>query len=163
MYLKLCTKCGAEKPHSEFYTNHRTLDGLTHQCKECICKQSCDWAKNNAARKREINKRWRNNHPERAKEYRDAGNAMWKAINEGRLIRGEVCEFCGSGDRIQGAHIDYSKPLEVKWLCIKCHRKWDMAQPKSKNFQKNLRDSLTDATAAEEGATPSVPDLLPAK
>jgi hypothetical protein len=31
---------------------------------------------------------------------------------------------------LEAAHHDYSRPLEVRWLCPPCHRAWDSAQPK---------------------------------
>lgn len=46
-----------------------------------------------------------------------------KALREGRLVRPSTCERCGSGKRlIHGHHDDYSKPLEVRWLCGMCHQ-----------------------------------------
>lgn len=43
------------------------------------------------------------------------------AVDGGRIIRGS-CEECGAahGD---GHHDDYSKPLDVRWLCRPCHRR----------------------------------------
>lgn len=32
---KVCTKCGIEKPFSEFYNNRASKDGKTTRCKEC--------------------------------------------------------------------------------------------------------------------------------
>lgn len=54
------------------------------------------------------------NHPEKIK----ARNAVNNAIRDGRLKR-ESCEVCGQV--AQAHHDDYSKPLEVKWLCRKHH------------------------------------------
>jgi hypothetical protein len=40
-------------------------------------------------------------------------------LKRGRLVK-LTCEKCGSGDS-QMHHEDYSKPLEVTWLCRPCH------------------------------------------
>ena len=46
--------------------------------------------------------------------------AVRNAILSGRLIR-EPCSRCGA-DKTQAHHEDYSKPLDVVWLCLKCHK-----------------------------------------
>jgi hypothetical protein len=43
-----------------------------------------------------------------------------KAIKSGVLIR-EACSRCGATET-QAHHEDYSKPLEVIWLCRGCHK-----------------------------------------
>jgi len=42
------------------------------------------------------------------------------AIRDGRLVR-QPCEVCGK-PRAEAHHDDYSKPLEVRWLCKAHHR-----------------------------------------
>jgi len=55
-------------------------------------------------------------------EEKRAYNAVYHAVKTGKLIRPEVCPKCGCDDRrIQAHHEDYSKPLEVTWLCSGCH------------------------------------------
>ena len=45
-----------------------------------------------------------------------------QAILQGKLVRPHICCMCHiENKKIQGHHKDYSKPLEVKWLCITCH------------------------------------------
>lgn len=84
----------------------------------------------------ESSQRWIAAHPSRAREVNKAANAKYKqryperivaknainnAINRGKLARGVECRKCGSQDNIQAHHEDYSKPLDVMWLCSKCH------------------------------------------
>ncbi len=48
---------------------------------------------------------------------------VFKAITEGQLIRPNNCSVCDCSDcRINAHHNDYTKPLEVRWLCDSCHR-----------------------------------------
>ncbi len=61
----------------------------------------------------------------------NAQNVLEKATASGKVIRPDKCETCGSTQTfidgrssIQGHHTDYNKPLDVMWLCQKCHHKW---------------------------------------
>lgn len=49
--------------------------------------------------------------------------AVARAIKKGQMQKAEACYFCGVGDRLQAHHHDYSKPLDVFWLCPPCHGK----------------------------------------
>lgn len=54
--------------------------------------------------------------------------AYQTAIRRGELIPDEVCERCGGVPclgmkRLDGHHDDYSRPLDVRWLCRPCHRR----------------------------------------
>jgi hypothetical protein len=67
-----------------------------------------------AAEKRERKRRW--DH--------DKGRArtlVREAVADGRLIRPSRCSRCGHFGGIHGHHEDYSKPLDVVWLCSQCH------------------------------------------
>lgn len=44
-----------------------------------------------------------------------------QAVRHGKAIRPDTCERCGAVARVEGHHHDYSKPLEVEWLCRPCH------------------------------------------
>lgn len=62
-----------------------------------------------------------------ARLYRDPAHsprimaraALRNAIQLGHLQRG-ACRDCGSG-KTEGHHTDYAKPLDVVWLCRRCH------------------------------------------
>jgi len=51
-------------------------------------------------------------------------------VKRGNLTRPTICEQCGEKRRIEAAHKDYRDPLDVRWLCVKCHREWDRIEPK---------------------------------
>ncbi|MCE5322128.1 HNH endonuclease [bacterium] len=58
-------------------------------------------------------------------ERHNAGSLLAYAIKTGKIEKPETCEACGKNvgaENIQGHHIDYEHPYEVKWLCGKCHR-----------------------------------------
>jgi transposase-like protein len=43
-------------------------------------------------------------------------------IRMGRMKRPSDCEECGdSSKKLHGHHRSYSRPLDVQWLCPKCH------------------------------------------
>lgn len=53
-----------------------------------------------------------------------------KAILKG-ILTPEPCEHCGSNGKmkdgrneVQAHHDNYNKPLDVRWLCQKCHHEW---------------------------------------
>lgn len=56
--------------------------------------------------------------PDTRMKLRVRGQCAW-AIKSGKLTR-LPCESCGA-TKSEAHHEDYSKPLEVKWLCRKCH------------------------------------------
>jgi len=47
-----------------------------------------------------------------------------RAVEKGVLIRKTHCGKCGSTDNIESHHKDYNLPLDVDWLCHKCHFEW---------------------------------------
>ncbi len=54
-----------------------------------------------------------------------------KAVLRGDVIPPDSCETCGASYRfsdgrraIQAHHCDYNKPMDVMWLCQKCHHEW---------------------------------------
>lgn len=53
-------------------------------------------------------------------EKEEARRKVYYAILKGRLKR-QPCEVCGN-KKVHGHHKDYSKPLDVNWLCRKHHR-----------------------------------------
>jgi len=49
-----------------------------------------------------------------------ARNYLNSLIRKG-IIKRENCQICGESKTVEAHHDDYSKPLEVDWLCKKHH------------------------------------------
>jgi hypothetical protein len=98
------------------------------------------WNRKNPEKKRATSQRYQRQNPEKGAESMrrytkrhpeklKAHSAVSHAVRDGRLKRPDLCERCGRPGRpiadgrapIQAHHHDYSKPLEVEWLCIDCH------------------------------------------
>jgi DnaJ-class molecular chaperone len=43
------------------------------------------------------------------------------AVWTGKVVKPTRCDDCGATGQINGHHHDYSKPLDVQWLCAACH------------------------------------------
>lgn len=51
---------------------------------------------------------------------RKARSYLNHAVRDGRITR-EPCELCGDS-KSEAHHDDYTKPLDVRWFCLKHHR-----------------------------------------
>jgi hypothetical protein len=145
MSRKACFKCGQVKNLTEFYKHPHMSDGRLNKCKECT-KQDVrrnyrvniehyqGYERNRAMLPHRVasRKRYQRTSVGRAAVRRAhaasrarypekiAANIMVSnAIRNGKLIR-LSCEVCGV--KAQAHHDDYTKPLEVRWLCVKHHR-----------------------------------------
>jgi len=62
-------------------------------------------------------KRQKERHPEKVKARRKAQ----RAVKKGYLEK-QPCVNCGSTENLEAHHEDYDKPLDVTWLCKRCHK-----------------------------------------
>ena len=148
--MKACKACGVEKPLDEYYRDSLMRDGHVNRCKDCARARNRENRAKNAEYYRAYD-RSRSIFPQRVKlrserlerlkndpELRAKANeaqARWKdrnvikrrchvvtgnALRDGRLVP-RPCERCGHAINVQAHHEDYTKPLEVVWLCPPCH------------------------------------------
>lgn len=58
------------------------------------------------------------------KAKRHARQAVYFAIEDGELVRPEICEVCDcQHSEMQAHHTNYGDPLNVIWVCPPCHAK----------------------------------------
>ena len=63
-------------------------------------------------------------------DKQNARRLVRDALKAGRLVRADKCARCDRPNRkcsdgrsyIHAHHHDYSKPLDVEWICADCHR-----------------------------------------
>lgn len=58
------------------------------------------------------------------KEARAAHIIVGNAVRDGKLIKPKQCPVClefKPSRQIHGHHDDYTKPMEVRWMCAMCH------------------------------------------
>ena len=96
------------------------------------------WEKNNPKKSKERKRVWakkqrlenpdfvrlrdRMNHWKYRERRLTNGKVQW-ALESGKLIKSLKCEVCDCESFLYGHHDDYSKPLEVRWVCKECHYK----------------------------------------
>lgn len=144
-----CRKCLELKDESEFYPSNIT--GRAKHCKACRDAYMREYHKKNYEKRkvqaRERMRRWRENNPEKARKAtteayskradkirdyqkekykvnqrqivarRIAGNAKKRG-----LLKEQPCHICGA-TKVEMHHDDYDKPLDVKWMCPKHHKR----------------------------------------
>lgn len=99
---KTCSACGKAKPIEEFRWNNRANWRRQNKCVGCV--------------DRVILAPYKTRFPERTAAQRK----VKAAIVRGDLIR-RPCERCGKPNA-HAHHEDYSKPLDVTWLCAWHHK-----------------------------------------
>lgn len=125
---KCCPRCETEKPETEF--SARFVKGkryLQSYCQECLSGYVRGWLQTPEGRGRHRKSLARSyaRYPERVAARR----VVSQAIARGHMTKG-LCQFAGRDclGPVQAHHEDYSKPLEVQWLCRRHHTQADRAR-----------------------------------
>lgn len=130
--MKTCTTCGTEKPKSEFQVRLASKDGFTAACKLCLKardtkryekerelrlarqKMYLSTPDGKAAHKRAV-QGWQEKNKLRRAAHVILGNAL-----RNQTVKPQPCWVCGK--KAEAHHPDYSRPLDVVWLCKQHHR-----------------------------------------
>lgn len=135
--MQTCKQCETEKSLDEFYVSNKSC------CKDCT-KTNVTARRNaniDAVRKYDRDRGRLAHRKEKCREYNRANPEKVGAIKKAWIARNQLkrqahkdvqnavrrgkldqrsCEVCGV-KRAEAHHDDYSKPLEVRWLCRKHH------------------------------------------
>ncbi len=100
--------CGAERaPHNPSY------------CQKCALEKNQAW--------RRANKYAQRPKTEEQKLKHQVRTLTRTYIRSGKLIK-QPCEVCGNHEQIEAHHDDYTKPMDIRWLCRKHHREHHEAE-----------------------------------
>jgi len=116
MIIRKCTKCRKSKPIIEYNKNGNRYGKQEYrtQCRDCLIPM------HNPDRTRVARYKYKN--PEKVR-------SQWMLrynIEKGKIDKPDSCSECKKNmpkNKIQGHHEDYSKPLDVIWLCDLHHKK----------------------------------------
>lgn len=142
-----CVCCQTEKDENEFYKGNKShckvcIKERARLNRESKLEYYREYDRNRpnkrerAKKVSEYKNRLRKENPEKfdsvfhkaRKNYRKnhhdkylANGKLQYALDTGKVIRPNKCSMCGIECIPQGHHYDYTKPLDVIWLCAKCH------------------------------------------
>jgi len=142
LYVEMCKKCGITKKKDAFSKGYKTCKSCRSEIErhrytlnkehiltskkeyyienqEKICLQKKEYRNNNKSKLRKID----NDRYYRDKDKRIAVSKLKYAVDSGMFERPNKCSKCQIECKPHGHHTDYSKPLDVVWLCEECHLK----------------------------------------
>jgi hypothetical protein len=71
---------------------------------------------------------WRQHHPPSAEQRRKDNARSYAGTYKRRgRLRPEPCQDCGTTESVEMHHHDYTRPLDVTWLCRSCR----LARPRA--------------------------------
>jgi ribosomal protein S27AE len=142
-----CRVCDEDKAPSEFYKMQIRKSRDVGECKECtkarVKVRARTDPKVQAYERFRAKQSHRLEHTRRTSDKWNAKNPLAykahylvsNAVRDGRLKR-LPCEFCGE-TKVHAHHKDYAKPLEVIWLCPKCHHRLHAMFPEIEGANKS--------------------------
>ena len=123
---KYCKNC-SKKANKEYKHNWYGAN------KQRILRNRKKYFQENKKEELERTKKWRLKNPEKTKiqrrkdakiegeRYPEKIKARMEANNKIKISKNKMCEICKINKAENKHHEDYTKPLEVMFVCIPCH------------------------------------------
>lgn len=141
----ICKRCQKDKPDSEFPPGNRQCRRCKHEKQKERDRQNPEKARARWRRKyakaRDHLTNYRRvyyssrkyerpaNYLETCRKWRAEHRVEWNAkarvryaVQSGKILRADSCAVCGVSCKPQAHHFDYSRPLDVVWVCASCHK-----------------------------------------
>ena len=141
--MKRCSICKVEKELGEFCRDKSRKDGFNNMCKLCqkqyyqLNREKIkeyyhqyylmnrekikNYQQMNKETIKEYQKQYRKQSYHRNPEKHKARHKLNYAVKSGKIHKPLYCSSCEGDKHLEAHHTDYSKPLEVLWLCRSCH------------------------------------------
>lgn len=145
---KTCSKCKRSLSIKRFYREKRGYLGRRGDCIECNIRKSRAYQKTlkgsiafNAGKRRWAKsprgKASRKRYVERNRIKMYARGVLRRAVQNGEIKRGK-CVVRGCKKPTHGHHEDYTKPLDVIWMCERHHKDYHAGKLQIKVKPKRL-------------------------
>lgn len=120
-FMLFCTKCDRWRMGSCFHKDRTRSSGFARWCRDCVSVKTSTWASANRKRKNATDLAWKRRNRIKARAHA----AVRRALKTGELVKPEACGCCGAGPYsapfLEAHHVNYRRPLDVRWLCKRCH------------------------------------------
>lgn len=153
--MKKCFKCNEVKPLTEFYAHPQMKDGHVNKCKDCNKRdvkgnyndntQNPLWkiVERDRCRKKQAKRResglavlTKEQVSIANKTYKDRYPEKYKAHILAQRIPTKPCQVCGDTN-VERHHEDYSKPMDVMFLCTKHHAELHVLKREAELLEKH--------------------------
>lgn len=120
--MKHCQKCKQNK--KDLCVNSKRINAKGKEVFSYLCRD-CNTARFKSYRASKHGKKMTYSAVYRSiKKHKDKVNARMILnynVKHGKIKRPSKCSCCRLEKKIEAHHSDYSKPLNVLWLCRSCH------------------------------------------
>lgn len=132
-----CKQCTSEKAKQYVEDNRQKVSESRRRYRQKnkieIGKKGTEWRQENKEKVKKYSAKYNEKNREKVAEIRK----IWREKNEVKIkaqykvnyalktqrLQREPCEICGDS-KVDAHHTDYSKPLDVMWLCRSHHNAW---------------------------------------